>query len=302
MRLAEQLKYYREKNNETQESLALKLNVTRQSISKWETGACFPDIKILVKLSDLYQVSLDELIKGRRFFTLPFSVGIPLTRKKLFRHFILFILISIFISSIFASAISESTPYSYLSLLFLLLMSFIAFYVFFFLPFNQRFNSWQIQKEGLLVYDSSYSNQLRSFYLILFKGSNLSLYQLLPYHSINYAHIEFKKKIMNPKEDYSTFLVSGPSPVLGRTLAEPFYMEVKTHSTKYFLDLGNDYTRCSGNAYFFLPEIKEWFDLKGVELKDPQQFVEHAKKGVLVYDFVYAKEEQRVRELAKKRQ
>ena len=46
----------------TQENIAEKINVSRQSIAKWEKGESAPDIDSLVKLSKLYNVSLDNLV------------------------------------------------------------------------------------------------------------------------------------------------------------------------------------------------------------------------------------------------
>lgn len=48
----------------TQSELADQLNLTRQAISKYETGDSFPDISILVLIADIYHVSLDELINS----------------------------------------------------------------------------------------------------------------------------------------------------------------------------------------------------------------------------------------------
>ena len=63
MELANNLKYYREKAGFTQEEVANELRVTRQSISRWENGKSNPDLDNLVLISELYQVSLDHLIK-----------------------------------------------------------------------------------------------------------------------------------------------------------------------------------------------------------------------------------------------
>lgn len=63
LELATQLKGAREKAGYSQNDLALILNVTRQAISKWETGKTYPDIDNLVFLSDFYQLTLDELVK-----------------------------------------------------------------------------------------------------------------------------------------------------------------------------------------------------------------------------------------------
>jgi len=44
--------------------LAQKLNLTRQSISKYETGESFPDISIIIKLAEIFEITIDELIKS----------------------------------------------------------------------------------------------------------------------------------------------------------------------------------------------------------------------------------------------
>ncbi len=64
MNIGESIKYYRNQTNLTQEDLAEKVHVSRQTISSWENSKSLPDITSLVMLSDLFQVSLDELIKG----------------------------------------------------------------------------------------------------------------------------------------------------------------------------------------------------------------------------------------------
>lgn len=52
----------RKKNNLTQQELATKLGITYQAVSKWENGKSIPDIAILMRLSEFYDVSLDELL------------------------------------------------------------------------------------------------------------------------------------------------------------------------------------------------------------------------------------------------
>lgn len=60
----EYLKKLRTENKLSQEQLAEKLGVSRQSISKWEQGISTPDIDNFVKLSELYSVSVDSMLKG----------------------------------------------------------------------------------------------------------------------------------------------------------------------------------------------------------------------------------------------
>lgn len=64
MELNKQIKKYRTMMKLSQEELAEKVYVTRQTISNWETGKSYPDIHSLLLLSSLFNVSLDQLIKG----------------------------------------------------------------------------------------------------------------------------------------------------------------------------------------------------------------------------------------------
>ena len=62
MKFGDKLQKVRRENNITQEQLADKLNVTRQSVSKWESGLAYPDTEKLIQISKLFNVSLDELV------------------------------------------------------------------------------------------------------------------------------------------------------------------------------------------------------------------------------------------------
>ena len=64
MELSSQIKKYRTELGLSQEELAEKVYVTRQTVSNWETGKSYPDIHSLLLLSTLFDLSLDQLIKG----------------------------------------------------------------------------------------------------------------------------------------------------------------------------------------------------------------------------------------------
>lgn len=64
MDIQNQIRKYRNELNLSQEQLAEKIYVSRQSISNWETGKSFPDINSLIAMSILFNISLDQLIKG----------------------------------------------------------------------------------------------------------------------------------------------------------------------------------------------------------------------------------------------
>ena len=60
--LGQNLKDIRIKNKYNQEDIAEQLGVTKQTISNWEKGKRTPDINYLIKLANIYQVTLDSLI------------------------------------------------------------------------------------------------------------------------------------------------------------------------------------------------------------------------------------------------
>ncbi|MBO5034095.1 MAG: helix-turn-helix domain-containing protein [Oscillospiraceae bacterium] len=64
MELGGQIRKYRDALGLSQEELAEKIFVTRQSVSNWENGKTYPDLQSLLRLSELFSLSLDELIKG----------------------------------------------------------------------------------------------------------------------------------------------------------------------------------------------------------------------------------------------
>ena len=64
MRIADKIKNARIQKGYTQEQVAENLLVSRQTISNWENGKSLPDIISIIKMSELYELSLDEMMKG----------------------------------------------------------------------------------------------------------------------------------------------------------------------------------------------------------------------------------------------
>ena len=85
MNIGKRLKDARIESGYTQEQVAEQLDVSRQTISSWENGRTFPDIVSVVSLSDIYDVSLDVLIKGdeKMLEHLEESTNIVKSNKKL---------------------------------------------------------------------------------------------------------------------------------------------------------------------------------------------------------------------------
>ncbi|MCM3073623.1 helix-turn-helix domain-containing protein [Staphylococcus equorum] len=67
MQFHEKLKQERKKHSLSQEDLANKININRQSISEWEHEKGYPNIEILIILSDLFDITVDELLKEDDF-------------------------------------------------------------------------------------------------------------------------------------------------------------------------------------------------------------------------------------------
>lgn len=64
MEIGKKLKDARMKSGFTQETVAERINVSRQTISNWENEKSYPDIISVIELSSLYSISLDDLLKG----------------------------------------------------------------------------------------------------------------------------------------------------------------------------------------------------------------------------------------------
>lgn len=63
MEISKCIKDARQNNNISQESLAEQLGVSRQTVSSWETGKSYPDIVSVIKMSDIFNISLDKMLK-----------------------------------------------------------------------------------------------------------------------------------------------------------------------------------------------------------------------------------------------
>ena len=97
MEIGKKLKNARIEAGLTQEKAAEEIDVSRQTISNWENEKSYPDIISVIALSDLYSVSLDELLKGDQKMTehLAESTNVVKSNKKLTGAIILNIVLMI---------------------------------------------------------------------------------------------------------------------------------------------------------------------------------------------------------------
>lgn len=64
MEIGKQIQKYRTELNYSQDELAEKIYVTRQTVSNWENQHTYPDLRSLLLLCDVFDISLDQLVKG----------------------------------------------------------------------------------------------------------------------------------------------------------------------------------------------------------------------------------------------
>jgi Predicted transcriptional regulators len=109
MKIGEKLLQARKANQMNQEEVADRIFVSRQTISNWENEKSYPDIISIIKLSDLYHISLDDLLKGDESIMahLAESTDVVKSNSKLILYTILNILMYALVI-IFNTQISEN--------------------------------------------------------------------------------------------------------------------------------------------------------------------------------------------------
>lgn len=64
--LNENIKHFRKAKGISQEEMAVKLNVVRQTVSKWENGLSVPDADVLIHMAEILDVSVSKLLELRQ--------------------------------------------------------------------------------------------------------------------------------------------------------------------------------------------------------------------------------------------
>ena len=111
MRIADKIKNARIQKGYTQEQVAEKLLVSRQTVSNWENGKSLPDIISIIRMSDLYELSLDEMMKGDKALLkkVERDVGAVKAEKKLIKFAWISIVIAIILMIL--GEIIEGNPF-----------------------------------------------------------------------------------------------------------------------------------------------------------------------------------------------
>ena len=135
MNIGDKIKNAREENKLTQTQASESLMVSRQTISNWENGKSLPDILSVIRMSELYQISLDELLKGDKAMMdkIEKDIEISKTEKKIIKYawisilvgVIILILDNVFEGNPIIEFLGGATPWILLALSFLFWILFL---------------------------------------------------------------------------------------------------------------------------------------------------------------------------------
>lgn len=171
MTLNEQIYIERKRLGLSQDELAQQLDVSRQSVSKWENGTATPDLDKIIKLSEIFGISIDQLVKGEISPTPQQFSNFPI-RKIFGCIFFALTLWSVIHGFIYGFHLDYFTCIS----LPLAICGFICFYFSRYVPL---FCSWTIYAAVETLINSSTSTNWRNILNVSFYSVNTNVYTFL---------------------------------------------------------------------------------------------------------------------------
>lgn len=178
MDIGKRLKESRIKSDLSQEEVAEKLNITRQTLSNWENNKCYPDILNVIGLSELYNITLDELIKDDKNMIdhLEESTNIVKSNNRLTQiiHIGIYLLIWAFAILMFWMFTSEDDAFGY---------SLMVFYVI--LPITTFIISVNIGKDKIFKKTKNYIPIFLGIMYMLAEYTTFSLANMISFNKIN---------------------------------------------------------------------------------------------------------------------
>lgn len=170
MELSQKLQNRRKDLKLTQEEVAEKIHVSRQTISNWETGRTLPDINSLVLISDIYDISLDALIKEDKKMIKKLSVD-----TKEAENWFVFSSLFCNVFALFVAFQGSELPIKVTMILLIMLTIFVGFFGVRGLPFLKRVQESYQKKEEyqgkgyvFTLYDVAYGSVIVCGIAIIF--------------------------------------------------------------------------------------------------------------------------------------
>lgn len=256
MIISSNIKKYREAQHLTQEELAKQMNISRQSISKWERGDTLPSIENLIYLSELLELSLDELILDQDKIPLPFHYG-KFSSNKVFIWSmsvpILLVILSLF-------SLGES-GYSLFYLLSAILIMFMIQGIGF-LDLRRMYDYFTIKKTGIEYFKkTNYCPIIIREILAMF---NKRPTEFIPYNEILEMEIYFNNQGF---QGHGTTIAYRPRQYFYNR--EWFELIIHTQSgVKIVVNLDKAFYPLSDERKYFCGMFR-LFESRGISIKDP---------------------------------
>ena len=261
MIISANIKKYREKNGLTQEELSSMMNISRQSVSKWETGQALPSIDNLILLSDLLELPLDQLVREADQLSTPFYYGKPNNKVPLYAW--LFLPAILCISSILGK--------SYIEILVAAFLTFL-FYALGFYDFKKYYTYFIITKRGLIVSDVKPWFPFLPLISIIRGAFGQRKEKEILFSAIDFSLIFFDNKGF---EGPNTSVVYRPRQLYVNR--ESFYLQLfLKDNQKIDLNLDQAFYADSNERRNFI-NIFKFLMAKGVQIKDPYHILESLK-------------------------
>lgn len=260
MSLASNIVKYRKKNHLSQEELSQSLNISRQSVSKWENGDNLPSIDNLISLSGLLDISLDELITGEPYLHFPYNYGKPKTRWPIF-WLVLVVLLGVVVFSVFRNFYAPIIGG---------LLTYVMFVTFNPFDYKRYYTYWTLDKKGISYITNSkdvYSN-LDDILIPIKTLIGKRKTQFVSYKDMKQIEVKLDLLKVDPNK------VNAPGGAYasrqGQYMHEPFYLAITTtKDEKFYLDLRQYYWKNSSERQM-LSTILMFLKRKNVEFVDTE--------------------------------
>lgn len=265
MNLAKNIVKYRQRNHLSQEQLADALNISRQSISKWETGENLPSIDNLISLSGLLDISLDELITGEPYLHFPFNYGKPKNNWPIVALIVVMFLFGLIFINLMGTNGWNSVGLSLISVL-------VAYvFVIWVGPFDYKryYSYWTLNKSGISFPTNNQEIYSAGEDLILpiLGILNLRRTKFIAYKQIKSIEIALDLYGYNPNKEIST---RGGGGFVSASYTENFYLKIITNDQQeVYLNL-KQYYYTNSDERQMLPTIVSFLKRKNVDFIDKQ--------------------------------
>lgn len=221
MELAKNIVKYRKRNKLSQVQLAEALNISRQSISKWETGENLPSIDNLISLSGLLDISLDELITGEPYLHFPFDYGKPKNRWPQ----VILVLVMVLVATIITILFGKTPLIATFDIILGILISYFFMTRMGFYDYKRYCDYWTLEKSGISysIDDEDEISFGKDFIMPLLGLLNIRSTKFISYKQIKSVEIYLKLYEYDPSKELT---LMGGSGISASSMVEQFELRI----------------------------------------------------------------------------